>query len=69
MFDMEMIDDILLNDFDSDSQSILDEEKVRKKILLLKQKHKSKRYCYTKFVESDLDKELVQKIVDEVYVE
>lgn len=60
---------ILVEDFDSDNSSLLNYEKVYKQILTLYKKNKSKNFIRNKFVERKIDSEIVDGILEEIFVD
>ena len=50
-------------------KSILTENFIERKILQLKQKNKSQQYIRNKLIEQPEDKEIVEKIISEIYKE
>lgn len=66
-FDKHLILQILEEEFHSEEETLLSKEKIYKKILLLHQKWKSMQYCKQKFIERNLDRELIEKIILEIY--
>lgn len=67
LFNKDMILDILENEFDSEETSLLEYEKMKRKIALLEQKGKSKNYVRQKFIERSLDKQIIEDILWEIY--
>ncbi len=63
-FDPNMIEDILRDDFLYHERSILDEEKLIKKIRILKSKNKSMFFIKQTLGESDFDIELIENILE-----
>jgi len=68
-FNSEEYLEILSKDFNSDNSSLLNYEKVFKQVQILYKKNKSRSYIRNKFVERNLDAELVDSILDEVFVD
>jgi hypothetical protein len=56
-----------LNKFTTEGESVLDEYFIRRKIEQLKLKNKSISYIKNKLIEQPEDKEIVNKIIYEVY--
>lgn len=69
LFDEEKYEKILQEEFNAYEQSILDYTKVYKQIVILYKKNKSKNYIRQKFVERDYDKQWVEEILDDIFVE
>lgn len=67
MFEPEMIEEILQTEFQYQEQSILNPQKIEKKVIELKRKWKSIWYIKQKLIERDLDKEMVNKIISEYF--
>ena len=67
MFEPEMIEEILQTEFQYQEQSILNPQKIEKKVIELKRKWKSIWYIKQKLIERDLDKEMVHTIVSEYF--
>lgn len=63
LFDWDMVEEILQQDFQSQEYSLLIPEKVEKKIGELKRKWKSILYIKNKLIERELDKELVENLI------
>jgi len=61
-------EEILVNDFNSENSSILNYEKVYKQINTLYKKNKSKNYIRNKFIENNFDRELVEEILIEIFI-
>lgn len=68
-FDKDLVLAILREDYDFENETLLNEEKLRKQIFALKQKWKSKNYIKNKFLERSQDREIVEKILDEIFDE
>ena len=66
-FDKELVLRILREEYNFENETLLNEEKLKKQIILLKQKGKSKNYIKNKFLERSQDKDLVQNILSEVF--
>lgn len=66
-FDKELVLLILREEYDFENETLLNEEKLKKQIILLKQKGKSKNYIKNKFLERSQDKDLVENILSEVF--
>lgn len=69
LFAAEMVEEILQWEFSSDEQSLLNPEKLRKKIVDLQRKWKSIWYIKNKFVERDIDKEVVEWLIWEIFLQ
>lgn len=69
LFEKDMILEILEDEFHSEEESLLDRNKIQRKIILLQQKGKSKNYVRQKFIERSLDKQLIESIILEVFQE
>ena len=67
LFEKDIIENILIEKFYSEEKSILNIQKIEKQILSLKNKGKSKQYIRQKFVENNFDKEIVEKILWEIF--
>ena len=67
-FKKEEYEEILLNEFNIEEKSILDYDKIYKQINTLYNKNKSKNYIRNKFVENSFDRELVDSILDEIFI-
>jgi len=61
-------EEILINDFNIEESSILDYEKVYKQINILYKKNKSKNYIRNKFIENHFDRELIEDILSEIFI-
>lgn len=59
----------ILEKYTEEGKSILTENFIERKIIQLKQKNKSKQYIKNKLIEQPEDKELVEKILSEIYWE
>lgn len=66
-FDKELVLLILREEYNFENETLLNEEKLKKQIILLKQKGKSKNYIKNKFLERSQDKDLVENILSEVF--
>ena len=66
-FDKELVLLILREEYNFENETLLNEEKLKKQIILLKQKGKSKNYIKNKFMERNQDKDLVENILSEVF--
>lgn len=66
-FDKDLVLAILREEYDFENETLLNEEKLRKQIFTLKQKWKSKNYIKNKFLERSQDREIVEKILDEIF--
>lgn len=66
-FDKELVLLILREEYNFENETLLNEEKLKKQIILLKQKEKSKNYIKNKFLERSQDKDLVENILSEVF--
>lgn len=66
-FDKELVLLILREEYNFENETLLNEEKLKKQIILLKQKGKSKNYIKNKFLERSQDKDLVKNILSEVF--
>ena len=66
-FDKELVLQILREEYNFENETLLNEEKLKKQIILLKQKGKSKNYIKNKFLERSQDKDLVKNILSEVF--
>ena len=66
-FDKELVLLILREEYNFENETLLNEEKLKKQIILLKQKGKSKNYIKNKFLERNQDKDLVENILSEVF--
>ena len=65
-FDKELVLRILREEYNFENETLLNEEKLKKQIILLKQKGKSKNYIKNK-LERSQDKDLVENILSEVF--
>lgn len=68
-FDKDLVFSILREDYDFENETLLNEEKLRKQIFVLFQKWKSKNYIKNKFLERKQDKEIVENILDEIFLD
>lgn len=68
LFEKDMCDSILESEFLEAWESLLDENYLRKQIIVLKQKWKSKNYIRQKFIERSEDRFLVESIIEEIYL-
>jgi len=68
-FIKDEIDEIFVQNFDTDNNTILDKFIVKKKILNLKSKGKTRNYIRQKFIENSFDKEMIEDILDEIFLE
>lgn len=68
-FQKEAIEQVLEQEFQVSEQSILSESALYKKIENYKQKGKSKNYIKNKFIERSEDREVVERILDELFSE
>ena len=68
LFDTEMIEKILQIEFRYEEQSLLRPEKLQKKIIELQKRWKSIWYIRQKFVERDVDRELVESLLWEIFL-
>ena len=66
-FDKELVLLILREEYNFENETLLNEEKLKKQIILLRQKGKSKNYIKNKFLERSQDKDLVENILSEVF--
>ncbi len=69
LFEKDMIENILINDFNIEEKSILNFDKIFKQIENLKNKGKSKQYIRQKFVENNFDKEKIEEFIEEIFDE
>ena len=58
---------ILSEEFNSDHETLLQYQKVLKQALTLKNKNKPANYIRQKFIESSLDKQLVENVIQEIF--
>ena len=68
-FIKEEYEEILINNFNIEEESILDYDKIYKQINTLYKKNKSKNYIRNKFIENNFDRELVDSILEEIFVD
>ncbi len=68
-FDKALVDEILKLYFLREGESLLDENYLRKKITLLKEKGKSKNYIKMKLIEREEDKDLINSLLEEIFDE
>ena len=66
-FDKNLVLSILREEYDFENETLLDFDKLKKQIFLLKQKWKSKNYIRNKFLERSQDKDLVGWILEEIF--
>ena len=66
-FDKDLVLSILREEYDFENETLLDFDKLKKQIFLLKQKWKSKNYIRNKFLERSQDKDLVGWILKEIF--
>ncbi len=66
-FDKELVLRILREEYNFENETLLNEEKLKKQIILLKQKGKSKNYIKNKFLERSQDNILGENILSEVF--
>lgn len=69
LFDKEMIDELLQDEFLTEWESLLTIDYIRKQINLYKSKWKSKLYIKQKLIERDEDKKLVINLLGEAFLE
>jgi hypothetical protein len=69
LFIKDMILEMLETEFQSEEMSLLNFEKMKRKIILLEQKGKSKNYIKNKFIERRLDTDIIEQIIDQVFIE
>ena len=62
-------EEILINDFNIEESSILNYEKVYKQINILYKRNKSKNYIRNKFIENNFDRELIEDILDDIFID
>jgi len=62
-------EEILINDFNIDESSILNYEKVYKQINVLYKRNKSKNYIRNKFIENNFDRELIEEILEDIFID
>jgi len=68
-FDKALVDEILKSYFLREGESLLDENYLRKKIILFKEKGKSKNYIKMKLIEREEDKNLIYSLLEEIFSE
>ena len=68
MFCLDMIEKILVSEYNYQEASILNEEKIIKKVRDLKSRWKSVMHIKQKLIERELDREQVEKIIEEAFV-
>lgn len=68
MFCSDMIEKILVREYNYQDKSILNAEKVIKKVRDLKKRWKSMMHIKQKLIERDLDREQVEKVVGEAFL-
>jgi len=61
-------ENILVNDFNIEETSILNYEKVYKQINVLYKKNKSKNYIRNKYEENNFDRELIEEILEDIFI-
>lgn len=66
-FEKEMIQDLLINKFDCENKSLLNEFSIKNKIINYKNKNKSISYIKQKLIQRPNDKEIVENILNEVF--
>lgn len=66
-FDKDLVLSILREEYDFENETLLSEEKLRKQVFSLYSKWKSKNYIKNKFLERRQDREVVEKILDEIF--
>ena len=69
LFDRDMIDEILETEYEISENTILWQDKLRKKVLQLQKKGKSILSVKMALIERPQDKELVEWLIDEVFAE
>lgn len=69
LFIKEEYTKILIEDFDIDNTSLLRTEKVFKQINTLYKKNKSRSYIRNTFVERNLDAEIIDPILEEIFID
>lgn len=62
-------EEILIKNFNVENSSILNYEKIYKQIQTLYKKNKSKNYIRNKFVERKIDSEIVDGILEEIFID
>lgn len=68
-FDKEVFEQILYSEFVEEDKSLLSEGFIIRKILNLKNKWKSKNYIKNKLIERSEDKEVVEKNLEEIFID
>jgi SOS response regulatory protein OraA/RecX len=68
-FKKEEFEKNLVEEFDIENSSILNYEKIFKQIQVLFKKNKSRNFIRNKFVENSFDAEIVDSILDEIFVD
>jgi SOS response regulatory protein OraA/RecX len=68
-FEKNLVDEILKSYFLREGESLLDENYLRKKIILFKEKGKSKNYIKMKLIEREEDKDLIYSLLEEIFRE
>lgn len=66
-FSKDDYEQILSEEFDSDTQSLLEYRKLFKQAQTLKNKNKPANYIRQKFIERSLDKQLVEDVIAEIF--
>ncbi len=69
LFEKDLIENILIQDFEVWEKSILNFDKIFKQIETLKNKGKSKNYIKQKFIENNFDKEKIENFLEEIFDE
>lgn len=68
-FEMDMINEVLYTDFLVEEKSFLKDNFVYRKILEYKSKWKSIFYIKSHLIERQLDKEIVEKYIEEIFID
>jgi SOS response regulatory protein OraA/RecX len=62
-------EEIFNSEFNVEEKSILNYEKVYKQINILYKKNKSKNYIRNKYIENSFDRELIESILEDIFVD
>lgn len=66
-FEKEMIQDLLINKFDCENKSLLNEFSIKNKIQNYKNKNKSISYIKQKLIQRPQDKDIIENIISEIF--
>ena len=69
LFDKDVVEELLISEFIVEWESLMEEDYLRRQVVILKRKWKSKMYIKQKFIERSEDRGMVEKVIEEIYNE